>query len=246
MNRRLRVRTVYPYGAITKRHPDRYARLCSRWRLFFLLIGLAVCLAAPLRSPAQDPTTPEPIPDDQLHHREISIWGSATIAHPHLIEVGPLEFGGLDVLPQYGRRLDLLGVRFDMRLWNPGKLSLRGNTGVIPLAVFSQHAGTSRRFTYGGGLSEGLELTTKNPWKIQPNLDAGVGFFIFTQPTPVEEARRFNFTFYFGPGFRIPRYRMRVNIYYNHFSNMRTATFNPGLDSLLLCVSYTIYRGPGR
>ena len=147
-----------------------------------------------LPSHAQESPNPVPAPEERLSRREISIWGGGTFAHPHLIEVGPLEFGALDLQPQSGRRLDLLGIRFDKRLWSPGKVSLRGNYGVTPLAVFSQRVVTSRRYTYGGGLSTGMELTTKNSLRVQPYGDAGIGCLIFTQPTPVAEARRFNLT----------------------------------------------------
>jgi Lipid A 3-O-deacylase (PagL) len=121
-------------------------------------------------------------------------------------------------------------------------MSLRGSLGVTPLAVFSRPADSGRAYTYGGGLSSGLELTTRNPWRFQPYGDAGIGCLIFTQPTPVADSRRFNFAFYLGPGFRIPRYQIRFGVWYHHFSNARTAQGNPGLDSLIAYVGYSFFR----
>jgi hypothetical protein len=60
------------------------------------------------------------------------------------------------------------------------------------------------------------------------------GFVFFTRPTPVTEARRFNYTFEFGGGVerRIgDEWWLRVGYKFHHFSNAYSAIQNPGVDA---------------
>jgi hypothetical protein len=119
---------------------------------------------------------------------------------------------------------------------------MRRSLGITPVAVFSRHVGGQHVFTYGAGIAVGAEITTKNTWRVQPYLDGGIGFLVFAQPAPVPDSRRFNFDFYFGPGLRIPRRRIRFGVWYHHFSNGYTTVDNPGIDSIIGYVGYSFYR----
>lgn len=198
-----------------------------------LLAGLAA-LSFSLVSPAQTPQKPAPRAAEESPRREIVIWGGGTAGHPHIIVNVKSDPGG--------ERLILAGVRFGLRLWDPSKITLRGNLGITPVAVYTQPTGGSRSYAYGGGISAGLELAPKTSWRIEPYGDAGIGCLIFARPTPVADARRFNYAFYVGPGIRIARSRWRVGLWYHHFSNARTAPNNPGVDSLILYLGYSLHR----
>lgn len=136
----------------------------------------------------------------------------------------------------------LTGVRFDQRFLSLWKFSLRGNLGVTPAAVFIQPPANGPSRAFGGGVSSGLELTTKRAWAVQPYFDSGIGCLIFGRSVPIADARRFNFTVYFGPGLRLPHQKMRFGVWYYHFSNARTALQNPGVDSLIVYAAYSFYR----
>lgn len=65
------------------------------------------------------------------------------------------------------------------------------------------------------------------------------GFVMFTRPTPVTLARRFNYTLEFGGGvdFRIhAEWWLRAGYKFHHFSNAFSAIENPGVDANVLVV----------
>lgn len=133
------------------------------------------------------------------------------------------------------------GVRFDQLLANFKGVSLRGNLGVTAGADFMQPPAFGPTGVYGGGGTMGIEFTTKRIRTVQPDFDGGIGCLVFQVPVPLLQTRRFNFEAYLGPGIRLPRQRLRFNVWLLHFSNAATASRNPGVDSLILSVAYTLF-----
>jgi hypothetical protein len=195
-----------------------------------LWIGLAAAIFPILPSHAQDPRKAVPAPREEAPRREITVWGGGS-------------FGNPDFIGSYtGDRFLLGGVRFGQRFWNGPKMSLSGNLGLIPVAVLSQPTAGGREHIYGGGATTGGELAARNSWWAQPYGEAGVGFLMFTRAVPYPNARRFNFSVYFGPGVKLPRQRLRIGLWYFHFSNARTAPNNTGVDGFVLYMGYSFPR----
>ena len=103
-----------------------------------------------------------------------------------------------------------------------------------------------RQWTVGEAFSPvGLQWNFRPRRKLQPFLDWHGGFMYSTKPIPISLAGSFNFTADAGAGFelyRTPTQSFRVEYRYHHISNANSATYNPGIDSGVLQVTYAFGR----
>lgn len=103
-----------------------------------------------------------------------------------------------------------------------------------------------RRWTIGEGLSPaGMQWNFRPRHKLQPFLINLSGILYTTKPIPVTTAGAFNFTFDLGGGLELyqsPTRSLRVEYRYHHISNDETAKRNPGIDSGLFQLTWTIGR----
>lgn len=180
---------------------------------------------------------------------EFTFWGGRSLGSPQVISLmndQRLFMAGLC----YGR---LLVTRRNASLWYDAEL--------IPIVILSQPAVSFRlwtngkgytamsyrRYSYGAGISPvGFRgVFGGRRWPLQPYFDPSVGFLSFTRPTPVPNARRFNFAFKFGSGLQLSRHRnraVRMGFWFQHFSNHGTAHLNPGVDGYIVYVSYSFFK----
>ena len=104
----------------------------------------------------------------------------------------------------------------------------------------------SRRWTMGAAISPvGFQWNFLPRRKLQPYVIGHGGYMFSTQPIPISTAGSFNFTFDLGAGvefFRARSQSIRVEYRYHHISNNDTAFDNPGIDSGLLQVTYSLGR----
>ena len=71
------------------------------------------------------------------------------------------------------------------------------------------------------------------------------GYMFATQEVPIPGAGSFNFTFEFGGGlefYRTHTNSIRLEYQVQHFSNKKTADFNPGVDSGFIKLTYAFGR----
>jgi lipid A 3-O-deacylase PagL len=142
-----------------------------------------------------------------------------------------------------GQRLTIVGARLTSHFIEFHHTALNYNFDLKPVAIYSNDIYGPRRYTYGGGGALGLQILPHNHWRYRPFFDVNGGLLAFTKQTPVPDSRRVNMTLDFGPGLCIPidsRRSLKTGAQFFHFSNAWTARFNPGFDSFLVYVSYTI------
>ena len=105
---------------------------------------------------------------------------------------------------------------------------------------------SGRQWTIGEGISPvGSQWNFMTRKKMQPFLIGHGGYMYSTRPIPLTMAGSFNFTFDLGAGVEIYQNKtrsIRVEYRYHHISNHDTATENPGIDSGLFQLSYSLGR----
>ena len=175
--------------------------------------------------------------------RTVGAWAGASFYAP----VGAL-FGQTP-----DRHFYLAAVRGEWVLESLGPFALATTIDLIPFAMVSNNptyraidaspsptTGTKLNATtgsapvYGAGVSPaGLELFGPRIAGARLYLAGAAGGLLFTRATPVPNARRFNFTFEYGGGLRLPLRSgasLMLGYKFHHLSNAYTAPRNPGLD----------------
>lgn len=175
--------------------------------------------------------------------RFFAAWAGASFYSPAGVKFGHTP----------NRDLFLAAARAEWVLESAGPFALAATADLVPLAIVTNNptyrrepyppmatqTGTYKRQTgsapvYGAGLSPlGLELYGPRVRTSRLYLAAAVGGLWFTRETPVPDARRFNFTFEYGGGVRVPmrsRAALMIGYKFHHLSNAYTAPRNPGLD----------------
>ncbi len=114
------------------------------------------------------------------------------------------------------------------------------------------HSGTEtsfcrhRQWTIGEAFSPvGFQWNFRARHALQPFLDWHGGTMFSTKAIPIDFAGSFNFTVDAGLGFELYRTRtrsFRVEYRYHHISNANSATYNPGIDSGVLQLTYAFGR----
>jgi opacity protein-like surface antigen len=151
------------------------------------------------------------------------------------------------------RQLLLVNLQYARRLAVRGALTLKYTADIVPLAlemqptsyyivhrsVLKNRAGT----IFGAGANPfGLQLNIGHK-RVQPFINSSAGFLYFDRQVPSPASSQFNFTFNFGGGiqfFTASRRSFTVGYKYHHLSNAETGTINPGIDSNLIYLGFSL------
>jgi hypothetical protein len=178
---------------------------------------------------------------------EFGVWGGGSFSSPTLI--GTTE----------GTRLGLLAFRYARVVTRGDNLALK-YTLDVPFAVLSFPAtdivaspsapgfvvrGERHNIT-GAGLSPvGFQLNFRRRERVQPFAQGSGGFIYFGERVPTTSGAQFNFTADFGGGVQwktAARRAWTAGYRYHHVSNGYRADINPGFDSNLFYVGFSIFR----
>jgi len=173
---------------------------------------------------------------------EYGVWGGGSFGSPTLI--GTTE----------RVRLGLVAFRYARVLARGENLALKYTLDAVPVAsmsfpVFETTAGVTRevrKTITGAGLSPvGFQLNFRRRERVQPFAQASGGFLYFGERVPDTRGAQFNFTGDFGGGVQWKtgaRRAWTVGYRYHHVSNGYRADVNPGFDSNLFYVGFSIFR----
>ena len=173
---------------------------------------------------------------------EFGVWGGGSFSSPTLI--GKTE----------GTRLAVLALRYARVLARGDNLALKYTVDAVPVAslsfpvfeTFGSAARERRKTITGAGLSPvGFQLNFRRRARVQPFVQTSGGFVYFGERVPEERGARFNFTADFGGGVQWKagaRRAWTAGYRYQHISNGYRAQVNPGFDSNLFYVGFSIFR----
>ena len=157
------------------------------------------------------------------------------------------------------RQLFLLNLQYARTLFATAPISLKYTAEIVPVALEIQPtqvyyiggntlvnpAGT----IYGAGASPIGFQGNMGRKSIQPFANGSVGFLYFSQQVPIIGSSQFNYTISIGFGaqfFRRSGRSFTVGWKYFHLSNNYQAPLNPGIDSSVFYVGFSILRGGRR
>ena len=173
---------------------------------------------------------------------EYGVWGGGSFSAPTLI--GTTE----------RVRLGLVAFRYARVLARGENLALKYTLDAVPVASMSfpsfetTAAGTRgvRKTITGAGLSPvGFQLNFRRRERVQPFAQGSGGFLYFGERVPDARGAQFNFTADFGGGVQWKtgaRRAWTLGYRYHHVSNGYRADVNPGFDSNLFYVGFSIFR----
>jgi hypothetical protein len=227
----------------------------------FAVVAFALLLAACGAARGQDASPlPEPGESAALTQRaggafgmekavnEFGVWGGGSFSAPTLI--GKTE----------ETRFGLVAFRYARVLARGDNLLLKYTLDAIPAAVlsfpvtelveapppFAVVARKERRNVTGAGLSPvGFQLNFRRRERVQPFAQGSGGFLYFGERVPDARGAQFNFTADFGGGVQWKtgaRRAWTVGYRYHHVSNGYRADVNPGFDSNLFYVGFSVFR----
>jgi len=176
---------------------------------------------------------------------EFGVWGGGSFSSPTLI--GKTE----------ETRLAVFALRYARVLARGESLAFKYTLDAVPVARLSfpafepaapPGAGVveRRKTITAAGLSPvGFQLNFRRRERVQPFLQTSGGFLYFGERIPDERGARFNFTGDFGGGVQWKTAQRRAWTFgyrYQHVSNGYRAQVNPGFDSNLFYVGFSIFR----
>jgi hypothetical protein len=153
------------------------------------------------------------------------------------------------------RQLFLLNLQYARTLLAGRSVTLKYTAEIVPVAFEIQP--TQKFIVDGkllinpGGAIYGVGATpigvqaNFGPKRIQPFVNGSLGFLHFNQQVPVLESAQFNYTISIGFGAQVflrPGRSLTVGWKYHHLSNDDEAHLNPGLDSGVFFVGFSIFR----
>ena len=153
------------------------------------------------------------------------------------------------------RHLLLLNLEYARRLLVHRALTLKYTADLVPVALETQrttfytvHGKVLRNppgTVFGAGANPfGLQLNFGHK-RLQPFINSSAGFLYFTRQVPAPASSQFNFTFNFGGGvqfFTASRRSFTTGYKYHHLSNAETGTINPGIDSNIIYIGFSVPR----
>lgn len=173
---------------------------------------------------------------------EFGVWIGGSLNSPTLIGTAT------------ERRLLLLGLRYGRVLGGSRDVAIEYMADVIPLAVVFQ-PDFARQFNrsddaaiYGAGVAPiGFRFIFNRRGRLKPFAETTGGFIYSRRPVPVdvEGATRFNFSFDFSGGvqfFTSARRALTVGYKFHHLSNAHRARVNPGLDSNVVYLGFSLFK----
>lgn len=173
---------------------------------------------------------------------EYGFWGGGSFSSPTV--VGTTE----------RVRLGLVAFRYARVVARGENLALKYTLDAVPVASMSfpsvETTGTGfrevRKTITGAGLSPvGVQLNFRRRERVQPFAQVSGGFLYFGERVPDTRGAQFNFTGDFGGGVQWKtgaRRAWTVGYRYHHVSNGYRADVNPGFDSNLFYVGFSIFR----
>ena len=173
---------------------------------------------------------------------EFGVWGGGSFSGPTLI--GATE----------RTRLGLFAFRYARVLARGDHLALRYTVDAVPVATLSfpvfEASGIGvrevrRRITGAGVAPVGFQVNFRRRERVQPFAQTSGGFLYFGERIPTQQGAQFNFTADFGGGVQwktAARRAWTVGYRYHHVSNGYRADVNPGFDSNLFYVGFSIFR----
>lgn len=153
------------------------------------------------------------------------------------------------------RQLFLLNLQYARTLLATRPVSLKYTAEIVPVAVELQptqkfivddkllvnHAGA----IYGIGATPIGVQANFGPKKVQPFLTGSLGFLHFNQQVPILKSAQFNYTISISFGAQIflrPGRSLSFGWRYHHLSNDYEARLNPGLDSGVFFVGFSVFK----
>jgi hypothetical protein len=138
-------------------------------------------------------------------------------------------------------------------LGSRGPFTLKYTADAIPLALQTQPTTyyivhkkvlkNSAGAVFGAGANPiGFQVNFGRKY-IQPFANSSIGFLYFTHQVPAPDSSKFNFTFNFGGGIQVfsaSRRSFTVGYKYHHLSNAGTGIINPGVDSNVIYVGFSL------
>ena len=173
---------------------------------------------------------------------EYGVWGGGSFSSPTLI--GTTE----------RTRLGLVAFRYARVVARGDNLALKYTLDAVPVASmsfpsFEQTAAgfrEMRKTITGAGLAPvGFQLNFRRRERVQPFVETSGGFLYFSERVPDERGAQFNFTGDFGGGVQWKagaRRAWTLGYRYHHVSNGFRAEVNPGFDSNLFYLGFSIFR----
>jgi hypothetical protein len=173
---------------------------------------------------------------------EFGVWGGGSFSGPTLI--GSTE----------DTRLGLVAFRYARVLARGDHLALKYTVDAVPVATLSfpvfEVSGTGvhevrRRITGAGLAPVGFQVNFRRRERVQPFAQTSGGFLYFGERIPTQQGAQFNFTADFGGGVQwktAARRAWTIGYRYHHVSNGYRADVNPGFDSNLFYVGFSIFR----
>jgi hypothetical protein len=173
---------------------------------------------------------------------EYGVWGGGSFSSPTVI--GSTE----------RTRLGLVAFRYARVLARGENLALKYTLDAVPVAALSfpsfEATGAGlrevRKTITGAGLSPvGFQLNFRRRERVQPFAQASGGFLYFGERVPDVRGAQFNFTGDFGGGVQWKtgaRRAWTAGYRYHHVSNGYRADVNPGFDSNLFYIGFSIFR----
>jgi Lipid A 3-O-deacylase (PagL) len=156
-------------------------------------------------------------------------------------------------------RLGIIGLRY-ARIFKPGKqISLKYTIDAIPAAVLSHpdyrfvSLGNNtfryeefRRTDYALGITPiGMQINFRRQKKVQPFVGTSGGLLVFKKKIPNDFGAKFNFTADVSGGLQVmlkDKKAVTFGYKYHHLSNGNRAGYNPGFDSNVFYVGFSIFR----
>jgi len=153
------------------------------------------------------------------------------------------------------RQLFLLNLQYARTLLATRSVSLKYTAEIIPVAVEIQ---PTQKFIvdhkllvnpagaiYGIGATPLGVQANFGPKRVQPFLTGSLGFLHFNQQVPILESAEFNYTISIGFGAQVflrPGRSLAFGWRYHHLSNDYEAHLNPGLDSGVFFVGFSVFK----
>jgi Lipid A 3-O-deacylase (PagL) len=156
-------------------------------------------------------------------------------------------------------RLGIIGLRY-ARIFKSGKhISLKYTVDAIPVAVLSHpdyrfislgnnnfRYAEFRRKDYAWGITPiGIQINFRREKKVQPFVGASGGFLAFKKKIPNDFGAKFNFTADVSGGLQVmlkSKKAVTFGYKYHHLSNGYRADFNPGFDSNVFYIGFSVFR----
>lgn len=152
------------------------------------------------------------------------------------------------------RELLLLNLQYARTLVASRWVTLKYTADAVPLVLEFQPTQRYRvdgrelvnpaSTIYGAGANPVGVQANFGSKRIQPCVNGSLGFVYFHRPVPILESSQFNYTITIGFGaqfFLRPGRTMTVGWKYHHLSNDNQGHLNPGLDSGVFYVGFSVF-----